>query len=97
MPFCRVLIEMDSLFINEVFKIIIMLFYVTLESGVIVFNHFLFHPPCVGISLTMYVRTHLCVYVCMYVCVCVHVYVCVPGTERLYKINIYFIANTNFC
>ena len=49
MPFRRVLIEVDSLFIDEAFKIIIMLFYVTFESGVIVFNHFLFHPSCVGV------------------------------------------------
>ena len=97
MPFRRVLIEMDSLFINEVFKIIIVLFYVTLESGVIVFNHFLFHPPCVGTYLTMYVHICVCTFVCVCECACVHVYVCVPGTERLHKINNYFIANTNFC
>ena len=95
MPFCRVLIEVDSLFIDEAFKIIIMLFYVTLESGVIVFNHFLFHPSCVGVYLTMYIHICVCVFVCM--CVCMYVHICVPGMERLYKINSYFIVNTNFC
>lgn len=70
MPFRRVLIEVDSLFFDEVFKIIIMLFDVTLESGVIVFNHFLFHPSCVGVYLTMDIHICVCGFVCVYVSTC---------------------------
>ena len=86
MPFRRVLIEVDSLFIDEAFKIIIMLFYVTFESGVIVFNHFLFHPSCVGVYLTMYIHICVCVcmYVCLYVCVCVCMYMYVCQERRGY-------------